>query len=277
LTQTHRADIIGPCLRLSVDRFEQRTIRHHLRPPNATMPEEVEIETRDLQETIEELQEERKERAQEERRNAWTRYIALTTAILAVFAAVAALQSGSLINESMMDQLRASDKWNEYQAARQKEHVYAIQAHQLLDRGVKLSPAATEKGRQRPDRGSSRSSGPHSASAGAAVSLSSEQKADHTEWKAMPPSARLRQYIAQAEKENDKESDLQSEARKLEQESDHKAHRHHQFASAVALIQVAISLSAVAALTRMKSVWWLSVAVGLAGIAFFIMGSVGLP
>src|SRR5947209_13220183 len=102
------------------------------------MSEEVEIETKELQETIEELHEERREREQEARQTAWTRYIALTTAILAVFAAIGALQSGALINESMMLQLRASDRWNEYQAARQKDHLYSLQAFALLDRGVKL-------------------------------------------------------------------------------------------------------------------------------------------
>src|SRR5262245_50638570 len=97
------------------------------------MPEEVEIETKELQETIDELQEERKERAEEQRRSAWTGYIAITTAFLAVFAAIGALQSGGLVNEAMLDQLKASDRWNEYQAARQKEHLYTIGANTLLD------------------------------------------------------------------------------------------------------------------------------------------------
>src|SRR5437588_3112518 len=111
------------------------------------MPEEIEIETKELQETIEELHEERRERAAAERQNAWTRYIALTTAFLAVFAAVGALQSGSLVNEAMLAQLKASDKWNEYQADRQKEHLYTVHANTLLDRGVKLpaAPVGTKK------------------------------------------------------------------------------------------------------------------------------------
>src|SRR5437588_12288921 len=107
------------------------------------MPEEIEVETKDLQETIEELQEERKERVETERRAAWTRYIALTTAILAVFAAVAALRAGTLVNEAVLRQLKASDTWNEYQADRTKDHLYSIQAYQLLDAGVK-PPAAKE-------------------------------------------------------------------------------------------------------------------------------------
>ena len=65
------------------------------------MPEEIDVDTKDLQDTIGELQEERKEREETERRGAWTRYIALTTALLAVFAAVAALRAGTLVNEAV--------------------------------------------------------------------------------------------------------------------------------------------------------------------------------
>src|SRR2546422_2062552 len=88
------------------------------------MSEEVEIETKDLQDTIAELQEERREREQEQRQTAWTRYIALTTAILAVFAAVGALQSSGPINQAMMGQSKAAETLNEYQASRPKDQPY---------------------------------------------------------------------------------------------------------------------------------------------------------
>ena len=55
------------------------------------MPEGIEIETKELQETIEELHHERAEHEQEKQAALWTRWIALTTAILAVFAAISAL------------------------------------------------------------------------------------------------------------------------------------------------------------------------------------------
>src|SRR5437016_1320421 len=181
------------------------------------MPEEVEIETKDLQDTIAELQEERREREQEARQTAWTRYIALTTAILAVFAAIGALQSGALINESMMLQLRASDKWNEYQAARQKDHLYSLQAYALLDRGVK--PPAPEAG----DHSSAAERTAKDAS-GKDQRPSSEaapppKASENLLWVAKPPEARLRQYIRQWRKENDKEKELQEGAQELERES----------------------------------------------------------
>src|SRR5260370_6673540 len=157
------------------------------------MSEEAESEKKELRETIEELQEERREGEQEQRQTAWTRYIALTTAILAVFAAIGALQSGSLINESMMDQLRASDQWNEYQAARQKEHLYTLEANKLLDRGAALPPLAAQKDQNALEAGVPGKSkvAQKGAGRGAPDNAAGRQSADRTAWKAVPPAARL--------------------------------------------------------------------------------------
>jgi len=53
----------------------------------------------------------------------WNRYLALTTAFIAVIAAIASLQSGSYANEAVLEkntailfQNKASDQWNYYQA-----------------------------------------------------------------------------------------------------------------------------------------------------------------
>ena len=46
----------------------------------------------------------------------WISWVALSTAILAVLAAIASLLSGQHANDAMMDQIEASDKWNYYQA-----------------------------------------------------------------------------------------------------------------------------------------------------------------
>ena len=49
-------------------------------------------------------------------------------------------------------------------------------------------------------------------------------------------------------------------------EADALLERHHKFANAVALFQVAIALGAVAALTRLRLVWIGSILLGLAGL-----------
>ena len=68
---------------------------------------------------------------------------------------------------------------------------------------------------------------------------------------------------------------IRQEAKKLEDERDAKSReadelleRHHHYASAVALFQVAIALGAIAALTRMRVVWIGSIVMGGIGIVF---------
>ena len=52
----------------------------------------------------------------EHSRERWISWVALSTAILAVLAAIAGLLSGRYVNEAMMNQIEASDQWNYYQA-----------------------------------------------------------------------------------------------------------------------------------------------------------------
>ena len=49
-------------------------------------------------------------------KNSWITWSALLSAFLAVAAAVAALNAGHHANESMIEQIHASDQWNFYQA-----------------------------------------------------------------------------------------------------------------------------------------------------------------
>lgn len=75
---------------------------------------------------------------------------------------------------------------------------------------------------------------------------------------------------------------MQAEARKLEAErdaksaeADHLLAAHHHYAFAVALLQVAIALGAVAALTRQRAALAFSAASGLAGIALALSAAFG--
>lgn len=64
---------------------------------------------------LEHLHEHVKESA-EHTGEAWISWVALSTAILAVLAAIASLLSGEYANEAMMNQIEASDQWSYYQA-----------------------------------------------------------------------------------------------------------------------------------------------------------------
>src|SRR5437763_16618012 len=71
---------------------------------------------------------------------AWISGVALSTAILAVLAAIAGLFSGNHANEAMMAQIEASDKWSYYQAKSIKASV--------LDAKITLTGEATEKDKE---------------------------------------------------------------------------------------------------------------------------------
>jgi hypothetical protein len=74
----------------------------------------------------------------------WISWVALSTAILAVLAAIAGLLSGKHANEAMMSQIEASDQWNYYQAKSIKASV--------LDAKMSLATAADEKDKAKATR-----------------------------------------------------------------------------------------------------------------------------
>ena len=189
------------------------------------MPEGPEVDTDKLHESIhEELEKEG---------SGFLRRIALTTAVLAAFAAVASLRAGATVNEALVLkteatrlQAEASDQWAYYQA-----------------KGIK-----------------------------AAV-----QEASRTAWQASakePPAefAQTAQRYVREQEDIKKQAEAKERDRdERSREADHLLERHHGFANAVALFQIAIALGAVAALTRARPVWWGSIVVGLAAIALFAM------
>lgn len=80
----------------------------------------------------------------EHSREAWISWVALSTAILAVLAAIAGLLSGEHANEAMMNQIEASDQWNYYQAKSIKASV--------LDAKMSLAGAPNESDQAKRDR-----------------------------------------------------------------------------------------------------------------------------
>ena len=193
------------------------------------MPEGPEIETENLHEMIkEEL---------EHDGGSFLKRIALTTAILAACAAVAALRAGATVNEALVLkteatrlQGEASDQWAYYQA-----------------KGVK---AAVQE---------ASAASWHAIGKEAPAKFAEEQKRYKQE------QLEIKKKAEEKEHERDEKS----------KEADHLLHKHHGFANTVALFQVSIALGAVAALTRNKPVWFGSMGVGLIGLVLFAMALLG--
>src|SRR5215467_5945148 len=77
-------------------------------------------------------------------REAWMSWVALSTAILAVLAAIASLLSGEHANEAMMNQIEAANQWSYYQAKSIKAAV--------LDTKTSLAGTANESDQSKRDR-----------------------------------------------------------------------------------------------------------------------------
>lgn len=93
--------------------------------------EEAEVPLENLQEHV--------HHSAEHGGEAWISWVALSTAVLAVLAAIAGLLSGRYANEAMMTQIQASDQWSYYQAKSIKAAV--------LDAKISLATAADERDR----------------------------------------------------------------------------------------------------------------------------------
>jgi len=187
------------------------------------MPEGPEIETEKLREAVnEEL---------ERGGGSFLKQIALTTAILAAFAAVAALLAGSTVNEALVAkteattlQALASDQWAYYQAKGIKREIQEAAPNAWIAAGKVPPPRFAQE----------------------ATRYRNEQK------------------------EIDKQArELEHRRDERSRHADHLLHAHHGYANAVALFQVSIALGAVAALSRSRSVWYGSMAAGAAGIVLF--------
>ena len=159
--------------------------------------------------------------------------IALTTAIFAAFAAVASLLAGSTINEALVLKSEAT------QLQGKASDQWAYYQAKGIKAAVQSSIAASW------------------TAAGKPVPSAVE--------------ASEKKYAAEQE-------EISAEAKKLEKERDAKSseadeliHRHHKFAAAVAIFQVAIALGAVGALTRIRAVWLASFVAGIVAIVYFAL------
>lgn len=187
------------------------------------MPEGPEVETDKLQEEIhEEIEREG---------GALLKKIALSTALFAALAAIAALKAGATVNEALVLkteatrlQAEASDQWAYYQA-----------------KGIKAATAE--------------------ASRTSWLAIAKEPPAEYAE--------KEKRY-GEEQKEIDKKArEFEKERDAKSREADELLHHHHGFANTVALFQVAIALGAVAALTKNRPVWFGSLLLGAVAVVLF--------
>lgn len=99
--------------------------------------EEIEVPTEKLHEDMQEHAEHARER--------WIPQVALSSALIAVFAAIAALLAGHHSNEAMIEQIKASDQWNYYQAKGIKSSLLNAKLEILREMGKNVKEEDSHK------------------------------------------------------------------------------------------------------------------------------------
>ncbi|WP_416235781.1 DUF4337 domain-containing protein [Nostoc sp. UHCC 0252] len=79
--------------------------------------------------------------------------------------------------------------------------------------------------------------------------------------------------INELAKLNRKQQEIQQEAQKLQVEAEQDLQHHQLFARSVAALQVAISMGAIAALTRKRIVWYVGLGIATIRIRFMVAGT----
>ncbi|MCL4486019.1 MAG: DUF4337 domain-containing protein [Nitrospirae bacterium] len=189
------------------------------------------LEAHDLMESLSESIEKR-----EEKRDQWNIRVALTTSILAVFAALSNLESEQKTSEAIMlknsaifYQAKASDQWSFYQAKKIKLHMSENQVHlvELL----------------------------HSPK-------SEKVRLENLVEKYKGQVGKIKAKAISFEKDRDRMNDL----------SDRSLAHHHAFALSVVCFQISIVLSSMAVMLRRNSLWFVSLGLGGLGTLAFVNG-----
>jgi dsDNA-specific endonuclease/ATPase MutS2 len=155
---------------------------------------------------------------EETKGKAFTKRVALTTAIFAVMLAITSLGGNNAMKEMLLSQQQASDQWSFYQAKVLREHLYRSQKLRLevdlVERGSGMKPEA--KGRVE-----------------ALLKKVAEEEARYSEEK----------------------KEIEKEAKKLEHERDVSRDKDPYFDYGEVLLQIAIVMASVAILSRSRPVF----------------------
>jgi hypothetical protein len=195
------------------------------------MPEE-EFETTEFKEKLEEATERAVEES--EQRARWIVYLSFSTALIAVLAAISALESGTYSNqallqknEALLAQSKAADQWAYYQAKSVKGTIYASQAAAMQGSNPELAARAQKEAER---------------------------------------------YAVEEEEISKTAKELEKQVNEDTEHSSESMEHHHRFAYAVTMFQISIALAAVAALSRQKSVWFAGLLVAVIGLVYFVDG-----
>jgi hypothetical protein len=171
-------------------------------------------------------------KAEPEKKDNWITWLALTTAFLAVFAAVTTMFMGKYSTRAILDQGHETDQWAYYQAKSIKGHTYEIQKAKL-----ELEIA-----------------GLHGK-----IPASLAEKYNKT----------IANYEKQVKRYDKEKAEIMADARALAKSKELAQQRTANFSYSLIFLQIAIVLSSVAAITKKKPLWYVGLGTAIGWVVYF--------
>lgn len=169
----------------------------------------------------------------ERKNDAWLGRVALSTALLAVFAGITTLYMGKYSSRAVLMKAEEGNQWAYFQAKSIKQHTCEVQRDQM-----RLALAASAGTFPPPAR----------------------RKYDET----------LADYMKEIDRYDGEKSEIRAKAEALGSQGQNAQHRAGNFGYALIFLQIAIMLSSVAALTRKRPLWYTGLACVTGAVFFFI-------
>lgn len=167
------------------------------------------------------------EELNEQKKDRFSKRVALMTAMFAVILAITSLGGSNAMKELLLTQQQASNQWAYYQSKAMREHLYRLEV-------LKTSLALTERGQ----------------TMGATARQAYEQQ--------------VKTFTDEEKRYAGEKKEIEQSAKKLEAQRDIAQARDPYFDYAEVLLQIAIVLASIAILSGSRPVLWISV--GCAGI-----------
>ncbi|MEY4034065.1 MAG: hypothetical protein RL492_1259 [Verrucomicrobiota bacterium] len=160
--------------------------------------------------------------------DAWTKWVALSTTLLAVAAAFSTLKGGSYSTQTQLATVSASNKWSYFQSKSLKQTARETEREIIT---VVAAGAANPEAK--------------------AVALASVAKIEKE----------IKRY-------DEEKAAIKLEAETLDAKASYNQARGGNFGMAVMFLQIAIMLSAIAALMKKKSFWLIGLVTGAVGVGY---------
>jgi len=175
------------------------------------------------------------EELEEIKNKAFTRWVAITTAVYAVMLAIAALGGNNAMKDMLLAQQQSSDQWAFYQAKVIREHAYRMQQKRLevdlAERGSSIAPEVRQQ-----------------------------------------YEALLAEFASEAQRYSAEKKDIEKDAKKLEHERDVNRSKDPYFDFAEVLLQIAIVMSSVSILATSRLLYGVSLILALCGTLLMLNG-----